>query len=217
MHRAAAGLRDRSRDGWLALLLAPMLGCGTCGGSGGAHAGDGEGTGASESGSSGAPCDDESDGSGSDTAGDEPLADELSPLRLLRRASIALLGVPPTDAQLDEILALGDDDARFAYVESFVAEALGDVRFYDTMFETGKTWLNVRLIDRSADEPEFGPKQQRVLAPCEAGTANAGKLHYWRNDYNADDGACDAGAPSITIEPWWAPGENVELVGNAAN
>src|SRR4051812_46805965 len=59
-----------------------------------------------------------SDGSGGGSTRVEP-KDDLTPLRLLRRASIALLGVPPSDAQLAEIVAKPSAEEQFAYVDEF--------------------------------------------------------------------------------------------------
>lgn len=208
----------RSRSAWLAIALLPLAACGECGGSshgdgGDAADGDSAGTGADD-----VPCASTGDMPSSDSGGgDEPIADQLPPLRLLRRSSIALLGVPPTDAQMNELLAAGDDAAQLAYVDAFVDEALDDTRFYEVTFEMAKTWLNVRLIDRTADAPEYGPKQQRVLSTCEAGTTHAGALYYWRDDKTDAATSCGAGSPSVSLEPWWAPGTMVTLVGNAAN
>jgi hypothetical protein len=200
----------------LAALLLPMVACGDCGGSGG-HAEDDTGTAGTDSsaasGSDG-PCVEDSGGDDSTgLPGSDPLADDLTPLRVLRRASFVLLGAPPTDAEMAELLAAGDEAAQLAWIENFIDAALDDDRFYATSFELGRTWLNVRLVDRTADEPEYGPKQQRVVIACEADTAQAGALHYFREDPTA----CDAGSPSVQIEPWWAPGTTATLVGHAAN
>jgi hypothetical protein len=153
---------------------------------------------------------------GGDVTRVEP-ADDLSPLRLLRRASITLLGVPPTDAQMAELLGKSSVGEQTAYVDAFVDAALEDPRFYDITFELARTWLNIPAVPRTADAPEYGPKQQRVLIPCAAGTARAGSLYYYRDDFVSAADACSAVGPTLTIEPWWAPGTMVTLVGSAAN
>lgn len=143
--------------------------------------------------------------------------DELSPLRLLRRASIALRGVPPSDAEMQDLLAQSTPEAQFAFVDTFIDNALEDTRFYDITFELARKWFNIPLIDRTADAPEYGPKQQRVLTRCKAGTANEGAYHYFRDNFINADTACAAGAAQTTVEPWWAPGTTITLVGSAAN
>ncbi|MDI1450130.1 hypothetical protein [Polyangium sp. 6x1] len=156
------------------------------------------------------------EGGGVTPAREEP-EDELTPLRLLRRASIALLGVPPTDERMQELLARATPEEQFAYVEDFIDEALEDPRFYDVTFEFARKWFNIPLIPNTADAPEYGPKQQRVLTACKPGTANEGALYYVRDSFVNADTACGAGAAKTTVEPWWAPGTTVTLVGSAAN
>lgn len=208
-------LRDRPRSILGALLLLPVVACGDCGG-GSSAAGDGTDgeTSDTDAASTGEmPCVDTGEATESGGTDVPPLADVLTPMRLLRRASIALLGVPPTTAQLTALQGAGDEEAQLAYVEGFIDDALEDPRFYEITVELATTWLNVRLVARDADEPEYGPKQQRVLTACEDDTAQAGRLHYFRDSA----GGCDAGSPSVEIEPWWAPGTMVTLVGDAAN
>lgn len=158
----------------------------------------------------------------------DPGTDVLSPLRLLRRASLSLRGTAPTDAEMAELLAAGDATAQSAYVESYVDKLLQHPKFYRTMFELGRDWLNVPMIANSADEPEYGPQQQRSLQRCPSGTPKAGAWHYGRDFANiymveAPEDACSGvtatGAPvaTRTLEPWWAPGTMVTLVGQAAN
>ncbi len=192
-------VRDVMRKHWL-VPLALLAAC--------------DGAASPSDGGSGGEC---GEGGAAGTPAREEPEDELSPLRLLRRASIALLGVPPTDAQLAEAAALPDDEARFTYVDAFIDDALKDPRFYDTTFELAKRWLNIPLIDRTADAPEYGPQQQRVLTACPPESAHGGDLHYYRDNFESADEACSAAAPTRTLEPWWAPGTMVTLTGNAAS
>jgi len=202
----------------LAAALLPIVACGDCGGGSGGHdGGDATGTAGTDSSaaeSTGAPCVDDSGGDDSTGGGPSgPVTDGMTPLRILRRASFVLLGAPPTDAEQAALLAAGSEAAQLAFVEDFIDDALDDPRFYETSFDLGRSWLNLRLVDTTADAPEYGPKQQRVLTTCQADTGQPGALHYFRDDA----GACDADSPAITIEPWWAPGTSVTLVGSAAN
>jgi hypothetical protein len=140
--------------------------------------------------------------------------DDLTPLRLLRRASIALLGVPPTDEQMTTLIADPDTSHQLAAVDAFVDASLKDPRFYQIIFETARTWMNIPLVPSTADEPEYGAKQQRVVIPCPAKTALEGSYFYWRD---SPDTACAKDAPVLKIEPWWASGTTVTLAGNAAS
>jgi len=142
--------------------------------------------------------------------------DELEPGRLFRRASLALRGYPPTDLEYDALDAAPDGSA---FVAAFVDRTLTEPAFYDQMFELARDWLHVPLVAATADVPEYGLPQQRALIRCPASSAHAGKWVYYR----FDDGACDGRAPDgspaaqITIEPWWAPGTTVDLIGFAAS
>lgn len=159
-------------------------------------------------------------------AGNE--ADALPPMRLLRRASLALRGTTPTDAEYAALEAAGDEAAQLAYVDTFIATTLRTPAFYTTLFEFGRAWFSVPLTPSTADAPEYGPQMQRSLQRCPSTSPNAGKWAYARDDwdgFSADgkprvcSGATrDGGTPEeLTVEPWFAPGTMVTLVGSAAN
>lgn len=146
-------------------------------------------------------------------------SDVLAPSRLLRRASLALRGIPPTDAEYAEQEAAGDAAAQRAFVDTFVDRTLQQPVFYQTMFEQARDWFNIPLIPRTADEPEYGLQQQRSIQRCPAGTTKAGAWKYFRGDTTACSGQKADGSPADerSLEPWWAPGTTVTLVGTAAN
>lgn len=208
------------RLGLALLMLVALTACpggiisGTGGGSGG---GEGGGTGGGTGFDAGPLCDAPDEDAGT-------FDDVLPPTRLLRRASMALRGVPPTDAEYAALLASGDDTAQRAFISTFVDTTLASPVFYQSMFEMGRDWLNVPLAPPTADEPEYGPQQQRAIQRCGAMTMHAGKWAYVREDFeggmmNICNGMLrDGGAPAErTLEPWWAPGSMVTLVGSAAN
>ncbi len=156
------------------------------------------------------------------TAGVDPpeaTDDLLPPGRLLRRASLALRGEPPSDAEYAALEAAGDEPAQFTHVHAFVDSVLSDPRFYRTVFETALGWLNIPPVPRTADEPEYGVQQQRALRACAGGTLKAGALAYADYDASACDGVSSQGGPlhETTIEAWWEPGTTVALVGDAAS
>ncbi len=186
------------------LLLAGLLLCACTGridqgSTGGGGAGGNGGGGTLEE-----PCVEPDGGAGPD--------DTLAPSRRLRRASFALRGTPPTDAELSALAAAGDTPAQRAYVDTFVDTTLASPVFYRTMFELARDWFNIPLIANDADAPEFGPKQQRVLEKCPATSLNAGAYVYYRANLKG----CDV-AGTLSVEPWWAPGTMVVLAGDAAN
>ncbi|CAM4037145.1 hypothetical protein COEX109129_05380 [Corallococcus exiguus] len=178
----------------------------------------------------GGPADHDVDPSGSTDAGCEDPApsgdpdageknDMLAPSRLLRRASLALRGTPPTDEEFAALEAAGDDASQRAFVEHFVDTTLGQPAFYRTMFEQARDWFNIPLVPRTADAPEYGVQQQRSIQRCPAGTAKAGAWKYFRGEDTACSGVKADGTPveELAVEPWWAPGTTVTLVGAAAN
>jgi hypothetical protein len=98
-----------------------------------------------------------------------------------------------------------------------------DRSFYTTVFEFAREWFSVPLTPSTADAPEYGPQMQRSIQRCPAGTPNAGKWAYARDDWDGFGNVCagrarDGGVPDeTTLRPWFAPTENVTLVGPAAN
>lgn len=151
------------------------------------------------------------------------VADTLPPLRLLRRASLALRGAPPTAAELATLDALGDEATQRAWIDGFVDRTLVDPVFYRTAFELGRDWLNIPPVSRDADEPEYGPQQQRSLQRCPAGTPHAGSWGYVRDMYGSLQVLCSGtdsrgrAVETVSLEPWWAPDTQVTLIGSAAN
>ncbi|MFO0594244.1 MAG: hypothetical protein U0228_03040 [Myxococcaceae bacterium] len=195
-----------------ALFLTACPG-GITSGTGGGAGGGGGGTGFD----AGPLCDAPSDDAGT-------FDDQLPPTRLLRRASMVLRGVPPTDAEYAQLLAAGDDTAQRAFVTVFIDQRLAAPDFYQSVFEFSRDWFNVPLAPPTADEPEYGPQQQRSIQKCAMTTPNGGKFAYVREDYEGGMMAIcggttrDGGVPKErSLEPWWAPGTQVTLVGSAAS
>ncbi len=145
------------------------------------------------------------------STGLDPVDDLLEPGRLLRRAALVLRGLPPDDDELEALDAAGDDDAQRAFVSAFVDDALQSPVFYKAMFELGSEWLHIPLIPPTADEPEYGAQQQRSVQVCDVTTLNPGA---WAKIRDGD--ACNS-TQVLEVEPWWAPGTSVTLVGSAAS
>ncbi|MFY1827965.1 hypothetical protein ACN47A_18740 [Myxococcus fulvus] len=146
-------------------------------------------------------------------------ADVLTPTRLLRRASLALKGEVPTEAEYAQLESAGDEAAQRAFVASFVDRTLQDPTFYRTLFETARDWFNIPPAAPTADAPEYGLQQQRAVVQCPAGTPKAGAWRYFRGDDKACQGQRPDGTPADerTIESWWEPGATTVLVGYAAS
>jgi hypothetical protein len=145
---------------------------------------------------------------GMDPPADVVADDRLSAPRLLRRASLALRGRPPTR---EEQVAV-DGPTDYAAVEAWVDAALGDPELYRVVFERAREWIALPLVPRTAGGPEYGALQQRLLVQCEPETVHGGA---WR--HQGHEAVClEADPPMVTLEPWWDPGSRVTLVGHAA-
>lgn len=148
---------------------------------------------------------------------DSEVTDDLDAGRLLRRTTLALLGRFPTD---EEIAALAEVDAaeQTAWVEAQTDAYLGDLAFYEQMLEFGHEWIAMPMFPRYADFPEYSGHQANIVVPCGPDTANPGKWTGWMGDPDNCDGIRSDGGPEpqATVEPWWAEGTTIEVIGPAA-
>ncbi|APR79350.1 Hypothetical protein A7982_04697 [Minicystis rosea] len=125
-------------------------------------------------------------------------------------------------ADYHAILAASDDDARDAILEKAIDDGLASKDFYHTMQDFGRDWIAIPSIPSVADEPDYPGSQMRNIAPCPAGTPYEGALAFW-NGFAADKAPCSGtdidGSAALyqEIEPWWAPGTKVAVVGIAAS
>jgi hypothetical protein len=157
----------------------------------------------------------------------EPVVDVLDPMsatRLLRRASLTLTHQLPTAAQVTAVESAANDDVRADVIGAGVDDMLHDIAFYEATLAMARTWLHIPLTANDADEPEYGLKQQRTLVQCPTGTAMAGKWRYYRDTFlpNNGEGLCSGVVDGVAVrerevEPWWAEGTTVTLLGAAAN
>lgn len=143
--------------------------------------------------------------------------DQLSPTRLLRRVVITLTGHGPTDDQYAAMQAATSDAAREQVLSAAIDEALASPAFYDQMLAFGHDWLRVGRYTAGAANETYWGHMSGSLLPCAADTANPGALIVRGETSGADaPAACDTG-PVVTVEPWWAPGTTVRVVGRAGN
>jgi hypothetical protein len=146
-----------------------------------------------------------------------PPMDDLSPTRRLRRLTLALTDRLPTRERLRELAAITDPTEQSAWIDREIERLLAEPAFYDAMVELGHMWMNIPAVGPIADSPEYGLVQQRAIARCPEGTLHAGA---WTspNGY-AENQPCNGlswdGTPAVvrTIEPWWAEGTTVQVVG----
>lgn len=150
----------------------------------------------------------------------------LSATRALRRLSLTLRGKEPTLAEYQAAVAADQAGTFQSFYDSQVTSFLGSPEFYDVMLAFGHDYLRVGDYQRGSTEggftASFKGSHAVPLDVCGASTTHAGKL------FNADDPLPDGGVvpggwctqtspPVATVEPWWAPGTQVQVLGNAGS
>jgi hypothetical protein len=151
-----------------------------------------------------------------------PPDDFLAPTRALRRIALSFTGRAPVASEYQAILDAKDDTARQTILDKAVDDALASPVFYEVMREFGREWMGLPSIVAAADEPDYVASQQNNIAECPAGTMYPGALAAYNP--NAPDvtpcgGKNKDGSDALIqdIEPWWAPGTKVTVIGYAAN
>jgi hypothetical protein len=107
---------------------------------------------------------------------------QLSPTRLLRRASLALRLRPADESEYEKVETAGDLSAQYAAVNVAIDGMLAASSFYDTMFQNAFEWFAIPPIPNTNDEPEYGVRQQHNLVQCPAGTLHVGAWTYGSHD-----------------------------------
>jgi hypothetical protein len=147
----------------------------------------------------------------------------LSPTRLLRRVYLTLRNREPTPAEYDAATTAAAGGTFDAFITQQIDTALASSEFYEAMVAWGHDYLRVGDYKRGTTEGGFASWKggmAAALEPCPAGTTHAGALGHFSGDpANGDPSTiCDDGAATVrSIEPWWAPGTTVSVVGNAGS
>lgn len=154
-----------------------------------------------------------------------PPDDKLSYTRILRRVSLTLTGLPPSIEDYEAIAAAPSNEAKDALIEAAVEQALGSPDFYTTMLTFGHDWIKNGEYTTGAQGESYQGNMSGDLATCPAATKHAGA--FYSISELGEDGAvgnvCNdldlAGAPRVmevsSVEPWWAPGTSVTIIGKA--
>jgi hypothetical protein len=143
--------------------------------------------------------------------------DALSYTRILRRLSLSMTGTTPTVAQYEAMLAAASDTEREQQLNSFIDSTLSSTRFYDRVFHFGQEWLAVGAYSTGAIGDSYQGDMSGHLFTCPGGTAHAGALYGNVGASNAADVCSDASQTVRQLEPWWAPGTMVSVVGAAGS
>ncbi len=149
--------------------------------------------------------------------------DALGSTRVLRRVQLALTGTTPTAASYEALLA-ADPAQREPLLQKAIDDALASPTFYQRMVDFGHDWIPVGAYTTGAIGDAYQGDIAGHLFVCGGGTAHPGAL-YQVGEYASDKAVnvCDdkdAGGAAIpalvnTVEPWWAPGTTVTVVGKA--
>ena len=148
-------------------------------------------------------------------------AHRLSHTRQLRRIFLVLRGRAPTPDEYAALLAVPPED-RDAYLADEVDAALDSDDFADVVLRWGLETMRVQSYDYRFDFVNnwFRGDYGLALQSCADGTLHAGAVGFLNNLPNWGEplSMCDdPDAPLVDIEPWWAPGTTVPVIGAAGS
>lgn len=151
-------------------------------------------------------------------------APALSPTRALRRLYLTLRGREPLPVDYARAKSAAADGAVAAFLNSETDTALSSTDFYEQMVGFGHDYLRVGDYKRGSAEGivggEFKGNQAIKITQCAAGTTHAGAWGHFSSDLRHGDPSSlcnDATAPITNLEPWWAPGTTVSVIGRSGN
>ena len=151
-------------------------------------------------------------------------APTLSATRLLRRIHLTLRGKEPTPAQYALAKAAAANNTLQTFLDQQIDAALASSDFADQMLAFGHDYLKIGDYKRGSVEGivggTFKGNQTVDLSPCAAGTIHAGSLGHFSTDPNLGDSTSvctDPVAVLTNLEPWWAPGTMVSVIGRSGN
>ncbi len=141
-----------------------------------------------------------------------PPTDLVSPTRQLRRITLSLVGTTPTPAQFEAVINAGDEAARQQVFEQTIDDALASTKFYEKLLELGHDWVAVGEYTTGAIGDAYQGDMSGHLGRC--GTGPHAGAYYSVGEMGAE--ACpDPTLESNQVEPWWAPGTTITVLGKA--
>ena len=157
----------------------------------------------------------------------DPDAGALEPLpppapvsyeRLLRRVHLILHGRPPLEEDAARLDAASTDAEREAVIASAIDEGLASPDFYLQMLDFGHHFLRNGSYTTGAAGDGYMGNMSAHLDTCDDGSAHPGAYYLIARGGPGGRGACDdPAAVRREIEPWWAPGTTVTMLGDAGN
>jgi len=156
----------------------------------------------------------------------DPPQDQMSDTRLLRRIVLGLTGTTPTLEQYEAMAATASPEARASLLRSTLDEVLASPKFYERMLRFGHEWIAVGAYTTGANGDAYQGDMSGHLHRCADNTAHPG-AYYAVNEFASGDpgqqcsdkdGAGNPAVPVVhTVEPWWAPGTTVQVLGLAGS
>lgn len=146
--------------------------------------------------------------------------DRMSPTRVLRRLTLALRGRVPTVDEYEALLGASDPEPG---LQQAIDQGLETREFYERMVEFGHAWVTNGEFTNGAFIETYSGHMSTNIRRCKDDTKHPGAF-YISGEGNHDEfkGCNDevvkgnaAPLPLRKVEPWWAPGTLVEVVGNA--
>jgi hypothetical protein len=152
----------------------------------------------------------------------EPPNDRMSDTRLMRRILLGLTGTTPTLEQYEAMMSAATPEAREALLRSTLDDALASPKFYERMLRFGHDWLAVGAYTTGASGDAYQGDMSGHLHTCAGNTLHPG-AYFHVNESAAPSKQCNDqdpdGNPAVaevhSIEPWWAPGTTVQVLGKA--
>jgi hypothetical protein len=157
----------------------------------------------------------------------EPPDDRMSDTRLLRRLVLGLTGTTPTVEQYEAMAAAATPEAREAILRSTLDGALASPKFYERMLRFGHEWIAVGAYTTGALGDAYQGDLSGHIFKCGNDTKHPG-AYYHVNEFtdsaksssqcNDQDASGNPAVPEVrSIEPWWAPGTQVQVLGKAGS
>jgi Protein of unknown function (DUF1592) len=148
-------------------------------------------------------------------------AHRLGETRLLRRGMLTLLGRAPTIDEYESLVALPVAERRTEVLRRLDA-ALDSSEFAEQALRWGAEYLGTISYDFGFDfvNSQFYGHYALELEPCPPGSIHAGALGNLSIHVEMGDSPTlcdDPNAPLEQVEPWWAPGTTIAVIGAAGS
>ncbi len=138
--------------------------------------------------------------------------DVMASTRVLRRVVLSLTGKTPT-AEAYEALLAAPEAGRQALIDKAIDDSMKSTDFYETMMGFAHDWIPVARYAVGYGDSYQGDMAGHIKQ-CGGGSAHEGA---WALMDDSGGAQCkDPSVQEVSVEPWWAPGTTVKVIGRAA-